>query len=713
MPSKIIPGEMILEDSIPDKQIINFSSEGTENIFIGEGTTHGDLHETNVFIGFHAGYNNDDSTPIPEAMGERNVYIGRRAGEGATVGVDNSGSENVGVGARALQNNTIGYENTAIGDNALVYNTTGHGNTALGNDAIKGVSGIPVTGNFNVGIGCDALYVLNSGQYNSAVGYQGLYSNTTGDYNIAIGYQALYSNIVTNYNVAIGYQALKNAVETTRNLVLGHQAGFNVEKGAVGDEGSYNLYMGYKAGYGGSGSANLGWKNVALGAFALYYNTSGHENVAIGETACDRNTEGYKNIAIGKNALYYNITGDWNTAIGVDAGKGVATYSHNYNTFIGSSSGFAIRTGASNTCIGRSSGNLLTTGSSNIFIGKNAGSKQTTLSNRFIVDNQSRADVATELSNAILYGIMAATPADQSLRINATIQLSNGATIGISTGDADLKLSPSGNLGIALPSGVEPTQRLSIGSGAGTEQLSFFHTGWHAAFQTTKGSYLFTTAEGTNTNSYLVVKGKGTGKGYLYAYDEDDAEAIEIRCSLGHGYIQTIGSSPGSIHLQDGAHSDVRCFANCIEGETQALRVYGYKAGDAQRHLAITTGGSANDTVDFTGLNNYKFNGAISAGTLTVTTSSDNLDVSGVNVVFINITSNIVLGGLTGGVDGQVVQFVYKGNYTNTCKVEDTEGIGDQDFYTHTKADETIDGGGYTFVCDGSNWYDCSHARHV
>lgn len=106
-------------------------------------------------------------------------------------------------------------------------------------------------------------------------------------------------------------------------------------------------------------------------------------------------------------------------------------------------------------------------------------------------------------------------------------------------------------------------------------------------------------------------------------------------------------------------------------------------------------------------------NGAISSGTLTVTASADNLDVSGVNTVFINITENIVLGGLTGGVDGQSIEFVYKGNYTNTVTFEDTEGVGDQDFYMHTRADEVFDGGGITFSCDGSNWYDGGHGRHV
>lgn len=122
---------------------------------------------------------------------------------------------------------------------------------------------------------------------------------------------------------------------------------------------------------------------------------------------------------------------------------------------------------------------------------------------------------------------------------------------------------------------------------------------------------------------------------------------------------------------------------------------------------------SAEHDFNFVNYKRLNFSGSINSATLTVTASADNTDVSGVNIMFVNITSNIVIGGLTGGVDGQVLHVVYKGNYTNTVTVEDTEGVGDQDIYTHTRLDETVDGGGYTLVCDGTNWYDCSHARHV
>ncbi len=107
--------------------------------------------------------------------------------------------------------------------------------------------------------------------------------------------------------------------------------------------------------------------------------------------------------------------------------------------------------------------------------------------------------------------------------------------------------------------------------------------------------------------------------------------------------------------------------------------------------------------------------GAISSATVTITASSDVLDVSGVNTVFINISADIVLGGLVGGVNGQIVNFVFIGNFVNHCRFEHAEGIGGstQDFINHVAVDEDIDHGGCIYVCNGTNWYDVSHAKHV
>ena len=96
--------------------------------------------------------------------------------------------------------------------------------------------------------------------WNSAVGYRALYKNTTGSRNTAVGFEALYN---TN--------------------------------------GPFNV---------------SGFDNVAVGAKALFNNTTGSHNVAIGPFALYDNTTGSNNIAIGNHALWQLDAGDGVTAVG-------------------------------------------------------------------------------------------------------------------------------------------------------------------------------------------------------------------------------------------------------------------------------------------------------------------------------------------------------------------------------------------------------------
>ena len=106
--------------------------------------------------------------------------------------------------------------------------------------------------------------------------------------------------------------------------------------------------------------------------------------------------------------------------------------------------------------------------------------------------------------------------------------------------------------------------------------------------------------------------------------------------------------------------------------------------------------------------------GAISSATTTFSTAgpTDNVDVSGVNVIFADTSSNnVTIGGFTGGVAGQVL-YITKTSTSNTLTLENVEGTGNQDIYLHSASDETIIAtkrGGFVLVCDGSNWYDVEH----
>ena len=90
--------------------------------------------------------------------------------------------------------------------------------------------------------------------------------------------------------------------------------------------------------------------NTALGAFALYYNTTGVLNTATGVDAVLLNSTGSYNTANGAGALELNLTGNSNTAIGEQALYG--------NTI-----------GNSNIALGANAGGEIVTGSNNIDIG--------------------------------------------------------------------------------------------------------------------------------------------------------------------------------------------------------------------------------------------------------------------------------------------------------------------------------------------------------
>ena len=173
----------------------------------------------------------------------------------------------------------------------------------------------------------------------------------------------------------------------------------------------------------------------------------------------------------------------------------------------------------------------------------------------------------------------------------------------------------------------------------------------------------------------------------------------------------------------DASHNKI-CICGPIDADSQLGFMHGgspvWSIGNNADNDAFTirTGAGAfgtNDKFAILSNGNVGIAGAINSNTLTITSSSDTLDVSGVNTVFINISADIVLGGLVGGVDGQIVNFAIIGNFTNHCRFEHDENIGGatQDFINHTGGDEDIDNGGCIYVCNGTNWYDISHARHV
>lgn len=110
--------------------------------------------------------------------------------------------------------------------------------------------------------------------------------------------------------------------------------------------------------------------------------------------------------------------------------------------------------------------------------------------------------------------------------------------------------------------------------------------------------------------------------------------------------------------------------------------------------------------------------GAVATATLTWTAAgpTDNIDVSGVNTLFVNPAGNaITIGGLAGGVDGQTIDIVIIST-NNSVTLEHNEGGATQPILLHKGLDETLAGeyGGWNLKCHGGvDWHDISHAKHV
>ena len=254
--------------------------------------------------------NNKPSGKIDSS--KENTYWGYFTGA-----FDSVGTDNVGIGAFALQNtvgggfntatgaqsmisNTSGAQNVATGYQALYNNTTGGGNVAVGNQAMYGNTG----GLDNVAIGPGAMYAGSNAAASVAIGFNALY-NSNGFSNTAIGYFSMMNNTTGQDNVATGQFSLLSNTTGIFNTALGYESmGSNTT-------GQYNTAVGYL-----TLRDNNGTGNTAMGLVSLSDNGTGNENTAFGAVSLILNTTGNDNTGLGDSALASNTTGSNNTALG-------------------------------------------------------------------------------------------------------------------------------------------------------------------------------------------------------------------------------------------------------------------------------------------------------------------------------------------------------------------------------------------------------------
>jgi hypothetical protein len=163
-----------------------------------------------------------------------------------------------------------------------------------------------------------------------------------------------------------------------------------------------NLFVGYRAGNSTLPTANY---NTYVGSSAATTATSATNNTYVGWGAAGQGQGSY-NVAVGIAPLFSTTAaGTFNIAIGYSALQKVTS-------------------GANNVGLGAYTGFASTTNGNNIFLGNNAGRFETG-SYKLIVDNLNRSTEAASRTDALIYGVMDATAANQ------TLTLGGGGNVGI------------------------------------------------------------------------------------------------------------------------------------------------------------------------------------------------------------------------------------------------------------------------------------------
>ncbi|MDE0119851.1 MAG: hypothetical protein OXM55_07595, partial [Bdellovibrionales bacterium] len=194
------------------------NTRGIFNTLIGYQAGKSNLKsEHNVFIGPLAGEKNHFSSPtyIFPYEWPYHVFIGSYAGQ------NNRGYQNIFIGYKTGQENTIGKDNVFIGYKTGHLNETGKSHVFIGQEAGKENTG----GRENIFIGYQAGKENTAGVNNVFIGPLAGEKNETGSLNTFIGPEAGQENTIGSWNTFIGYQAGKQNINGNQNVFIGYKAG--------------------------------------------------------------------------------------------------------------------------------------------------------------------------------------------------------------------------------------------------------------------------------------------------------------------------------------------------------------------------------------------------------------------------------------------------------------------------------------------------------
>ncbi len=280
-------------------------------------------------------------------------------------------------------------------------------------------------------LGNEAAYVSSSGVVKGVY----LAANTTNLYGATVAARCVSAG-------TIGQVILLAAGQTANGFELRNSAGSVLASISAAGLGTFNGVT-VAAGYD-INASHAAADNTRYGVGALRAAASGTANTAIGVNVLDAVTSGTENTAIGHQAGTTLTTGSANTLVGTYAG----------NDILG---------GGSNTAVGRAALYGVTSGSANIGIGLRAGRFTTTQSNELFINSLDRTNRAGDIAGSIIYGVQNATPANQTLTLNALVTPTYGlkwlagleqTTVGAAGGASALPGTPTKYLKVVDSSGA-------------------------------------------------------------------------------------------------------------------------------------------------------------------------------------------------------------------------------------------------------------------
>lgn len=157
------------------------------------------------------------------------------------------------------------------------------------------------------------------------------------------------------------------------------------------------------------GGASLGIANTAIGFGSMQYLTTGFQNTAIGLLSLWRCTTCTSMVAIGEQVLQNHLTGTGNGGIGYQALNSNADGEYNF-------------------AAGHQSLWSNLHGSRNVSLGAYAGWWEMG-SDSFYVNNRLRSSSSADKTESLMYGTFDATPANQTLTVNAKLKAAFGVAL--------------------------------------------------------------------------------------------------------------------------------------------------------------------------------------------------------------------------------------------------------------------------------------------